>query len=98
MPWHRWQQLGEERETVVREKNHIVEQQAERDWMMGQYYDNRGYYGAARFYYQNLAENTRFARTRFAEQARQRLQEIKDRPDKPPNRLQWLTDLFPSKS
>lgn len=89
-------ELRDEREEVLRQKNLIVEKQAEREWTLGHYYDRKGYYGAARFYYNGLATNTRFARTKFAEMARKRLEEIKDRPAKPPNRFKWLTDLVPS--
>jgi len=91
-------ELGEERQRILGEKNEIVEQQAEREWVMGQFYDKKRYYGAARFYYQGLAGNTRYARTRHAEMARKRLEEIKDRPDKPPNYFEWLTNLLPSGS
>ena len=91
-------ELGEERKHVIRQKNDIVQQQAQRDWAMGQYYDKKRYYGAARLYYKSLAENTRYARTRFAQMARERLEQIKDRPDKPPNYFKWLTNLFPTRS
>jgi outer membrane protein assembly factor BamD (BamD/ComL family) len=88
-------ELGKDRDRLIQEKNDIVEQQARRDWAMGQYYDKKHYYGAARFYYKGLVENTRYARTHFAQMARDRLEQIKDRPDKPPNHFKWLTDLFP---
>ena len=41
---------------------------AEREWTLGQYYDGKQYYGAARQYYQFLVEN--YPQTPFAEQAR----------------------------
>ena len=89
-------ELGKEREHVIGQKNLIVQQQAERDWAMGQYYEKKRYYGAARLYYKGLAENARYARTRFAQMARDRLEEIKDRPDKPPDYFEWMNHLLPT--
>jgi len=89
-------ELGEERDLVIRTKNHIVEQKAAREWGVGQYYDKRRCYGAARMYYQSILED--YPHTAVAEQARTRLQEIQGLPDEPPNRFRWLGNMFPSES
>ena len=87
--------LGAEKDRIIQAKNQMVEQLAERDWAMGQYYEKRGYYGAARYYYQSVLKN--HAQTHFAELAKARLEDIKDKPAKPPNYFKWLDDVLPSK-
>ena len=56
--------------------------------------DKKKYYGAARHYYQGILKE--YPETSFAKRAAGRLEEIRGEPDNPPNRFQWLTDLFPS--
>ena len=85
-------ELGEDRPRIIEAKNKIVEEKAARDLLIGQYYDKRDRFGAARFYYRSIIEE--YPQTAAAEQARQRLAEIKDEPDKPRSRFQWLTSMF----
>jgi outer membrane protein assembly factor BamD (BamD/ComL family) len=87
-------ELGGEGDRLIRERNEILEKQAERDWAMAQYYDRKKYYRAARYYYRLLLDE--YPTTAFAEKANARLIEIQNRPDVPPNRFKWLTSLFPS--
>lgn len=87
--------LGAEKQRMVQTKNDIVNQQAQRSWIVGQYYDNRGYYGAARIYYQDLLKN--YPQTPVAEQARARLAEIKDLPAEPKNYLKGLDEMLSSR-
>ena len=84
--------LGEEENRMAETRAHIVEQKAEREWMMGQYFERKKYFGAARQYYKIVIEN--YPQTRLAEQSRIRLQQIQNEPDSPPNRFPWLTRLF----
>jgi len=86
--------LGSERDRVIDTKNRILEDLALRDWSVAQYYDKNQYYGAARLYYQAVIQE--YPTTRAAEAARQRLEEIKDRPAEPPNYFKWLTYVFES--
>ncbi len=86
-------ELGGDRQRVAETRDKIIEQQAERDWTMAQYYDNKKQFGAARFYYGELIREYPLSQT--ARKARQRLEAIRDRPDNPPSRVKWLTDLFP---
>lgn len=86
--------LGAQKEHIIQAKNRIVEQMAEREWAMGQYYEKRGYYGAARYYYQALID--KYPQTHFGQLAKARLEEIRDKPAKPPNHFKWIDDLLPS--
>ncbi len=90
-------ELGEERGRVVEEKERIVQQQAEREWAMGQFYERKGYYAAARFYYTGLVQNSKYARTEFVPKARERLDAIKDKPDRPTDYFKWLNYIFVNK-
>lgn len=65
----------------------------ERDLRMARYYDKTSHYGAARYYYAQLAEEG--GASPLAQQARERLAEISDKPAVPEQRLAWLVDLFP---
>jgi len=87
--------LGAEREYVLRARNQMIEQKAEREWAMGQYYDRRQYYRAARLHYQAVLKE--YPQTRFARLAQARLEEIKDRPDRPLNHFEWIEQVLPSK-
>jgi len=88
-------QLGGERERVARARAQIAEEKANRDFIIGKYYENRKYYGAARLYYQSVVKE--HPGTQVAAQAKVRLDAIKNEPDEPPNRLSWLTDTLDSK-
>lgn len=77
---------------MIEAKNKIVEEMANRDWMIGQYYDKRKYYRAARFYYESILRE--YPQTAAAGAAQTRLAEIRDLPDVPKNRFKWLTDTF----
>ena len=59
---------------------------------MAQYYDAKSEYRAAREYYKVLLE--KYPQTTFGQRAQQRMQEIRNEPDEPPNYFQWLTAPF----
>jgi TolA-binding protein len=84
--------LGEEERYVAETSARIVEQKAEREWAMARYYDDKQHYGAARQYYKTIIDT--YPRTPLAEKAQNRLQELKGKPDNPPNHFTWLTGLF----
>ncbi|GAB6166752.1 hypothetical protein JCM19992_27520 [Thermostilla marina] len=86
--------LGDSREKVLQERNRIYEEKAARDWAVGQYYDRRHYYGAARQYYEYVIRE--YPGTEAAQLASRRLAEIAGLPPKPPDRFAWLTRWFPS--
>ncbi len=66
---------------------------AQRDYHMAQYYERKGYYGAARLYHEQVKNE--FKQTAFAEKAHERLDAVKDKPNVPPPRFTWLSGLFP---
>jgi len=90
------QEAAKEREYLTRAYAEVRYKKAEREWSLGQYYDRRGDYGAARFYYDILTKD--YAETPFAQQAKTRLAEVADKPAVPPQRLQWLVDAFPKQA
>lgn len=83
---------AEEREYLERAYAEVRFKKAEREWKMASYYDRRGEHRAARFYYSLLVRD--FEDTPYAQEARQRLGEIRDAPADPPQRLGWLVDMF----
>jgi len=87
-------QLGKEQAFVAKARKQIIEEKANRDYAMAEYYENHKCYGSARLYYQDLIE--KYPSTERAKDARARLDAIKGLPDVPPNHFKWLTDLFPS--
>lgn len=87
--------LGPERDRVAQARAQILEEKANREYTVGQYYENRKYYGAARMYYQGVVEA--YPGTEKAREAKVRLEAIRDKPDSPPNHFSWLTNLFESK-
>jgi outer membrane protein assembly factor BamD (BamD/ComL family) len=90
------QEAANEREYLTRAYAEVRYKKAEREWKLGQYYDRRGAYGAARFYYHILTKD--FGETPFAEKAKSRLAEVADKPAVPPQRFQWLVDAFPKET
>lgn len=86
--------LGAERERVAETLRKIREMKAEREWSIAQYYETKKAYRAARNTYKDLIKE--YPTTKHAEMARARMEQIRDKPDLPPNHFKWLTDLFPS--
>jgi outer membrane protein assembly factor BamD (BamD/ComL family) len=87
-------QLGQEKDRVAKARRQILEEKANRDYAMAQYYEDHKYYGSARIYYQDLIQ--KYPSTDRAKDARARLDAIKGLPDVPTNYFKWLTGLFPS--
>jgi outer membrane protein assembly factor BamD (BamD/ComL family) len=82
------------REELEKTYAEIRAKQAEREWVMAQYYEKQQAYAAARFYYERVADQ--FAETAFAQAARERIDALAGLPDRPPQKLQWLVEQFPS--
>ncbi len=66
---------------------------AERIRYRAEYRETRRDYGAARYYYNLLVQ--RYPETPHADSARERLAKIETYPAQPPQRLSWLTTVFP---
>ncbi len=86
------QDYAKHREEVDRAHAQVRKLMAERHWRMAQYFERRWEYGSARYYYNLIIKD--FSGTPIAQQAQDRLNAIADKPDTPPQHLQFLADLF----
>jgi outer membrane protein assembly factor BamD (BamD/ComL family) len=68
-------------------------QQAERDFALAQYFDDRKEFGAARFYYDLVRQHYRD--TNLALESESRLAQIEGEPERPDSHWQWLIDAIP---
>ncbi|MBM4092473.1 MAG: outer membrane protein assembly factor BamD [Planctomycetes bacterium] len=66
---------------------------AEREWFMAEFYRRRAEYGAARQYCEVIMKE--YPDTPFAQKARESAGAFAGKPLSPPQKLAWLTDLFP---
>lgn len=90
------QESNEHREFLTEAYKEVRLKLAQREWETGQFFDGRGEYGGARFYYTRVVQN--FADTSLATDAQERLAAISDRPDKPEQQMQWLVDRIPKQN
>jgi outer membrane protein assembly factor BamD (BamD/ComL family) len=86
--------LGENRDRVLRAHAQIVEEQANREFLQAQYYEQHKYYGAARYYYKYIID--KYPTTDKAKEAKDRMEKIQNEPDEPPDHLKWLKDVLGS--
>ncbi len=84
----------EERRLVEQARQEVRAEKAERMWAMGEFYGRKGQYRAARQYYEQLLKQYP-EQQEFVRRATERLQETASEPPKPPDRLVWLSRLFP---
>jgi outer membrane protein assembly factor BamD (BamD/ComL family) len=82
-----------ELEYLEKAAKEIRAKKAERYWMMADFYEGRGLYSGTRFHLNKIIKE--FPTSSAADNARRRLEEIRDKPEKPPQRFKWLADLFP---
>ncbi|MDD3468670.1 MAG: hypothetical protein PHE53_01660 [Thermoguttaceae bacterium] len=88
-------ELGEERDGLITTKREIVQSLARREYEIGKYYDSKGYYRAARIYYESILME--YPATDVATEAKQRLEEIRKYPDTPTDYLAWVEEIFPQR-
>ena len=88
-------ELGEDREGLITTKREIVQSLARREFEIGKYYDSKGYYRAARIYYESVL--LEYPTTDVVEDAKQRLEEIRGYPDTPTDHLAWIEEIFPKR-
>jgi len=69
----------EDEERVQRSRAEIAAQQAQRHWNRAEFYAKGRHYTSARIYYALIARD--YPKTMLAQQARQKFEAIKDRPD-----------------
>jgi outer membrane protein assembly factor BamD (BamD/ComL family) len=87
--------LGDERERIAQAEAQITEEQANREFTLGQYYEQRQFFGAARIYYKSVIDD--FPTTQRAKEAKARLEAIRNEPDEPPSQFAWLLGMFQPK-
>lgn len=86
-------QKPEVRQIVAQSAAQVEYLQAEKLWNRASYREKQANYGGAKIYYDELLE--KFPNTPFAQQARERLVAIQDKPEVRPQRLAFLAKLFP---
>lgn len=84
----------QQRDFLNRTFARIQHLKAEREWARAQYHARRGEHRAARMFYARLLEN--FPSTQFAAEAQSQMAATANLPAKPPQRLSWLVDAFPT--
>ncbi|MGL4944389.1 MAG: tetratricopeptide repeat protein [Thermoguttaceae bacterium] len=72
-------------------KDSVTDKQAERDWVMAQYYEKKRFYGASRMYYNKILQN--YPQTPYASKARDRIAAIASKPDEPPGYLDQMKKM-----
>lgn len=74
-------------------QNYFVEQKAQRDLIIAQYYQGKQYYGSARQYYGYVQQD--FPGTEAAKQAKEGYSQIASLPAEPAKHFEWLKYVFP---
>ncbi len=87
------QDLGEDRERVVRVRADVRTQRALREWEMAEFYAKNEYYGAARHYYAKVIDE--FPETKLAELSHERVNDFKAEPANPTPPFEWLVKWLP---
>ncbi len=85
-------ELGEERGRLLEGKNKIIEERAERDLAIAEFYDKKKCYGSVRYYCRQVIDE--YPHTMAAAKARKRLDQIEGLPDEPAEHFGWLTGMF----
>ena len=86
-------EAAKHREVLTNALADIRLKKAERQWRRAEYYDRRKEYGSASYYYEIVRRE--YHDTNLAQKANDRIAQIGDLPAEPPQRLSWLTNLFP---
>ena len=85
-------QLGKDLESVIQSRSRIRAKLAEQDWAMAKFYESRGKYASARFYYHEILKG--YPNTPIAKSSYERLVQLKDKPANEPNKFQALANLL----
>ena len=81
-------------EYLEKQASLIQNQIAERDYSMGQYFENRGENIAAKIYYEKVARQ--FGNTKLGETVEQQIADVSKKPPRPEQHGKWLINLFPN--
>ena len=66
---------------------------AMRDYELGDFYANKGYSNSARLYYDRVIDG--YPHTTVAKKAREQLENLEGKPNTPPQRLEFISSMFP---
>jgi outer membrane protein assembly factor BamD (BamD/ComL family) len=83
----------EERERVGEIEARLHQNWALRDWEMGQFFEARDQFGAARYYYEQVVQA--YPGSEMADRCSTRLAAIQAEPAVPPEKLDWLIQYLP---
>lgn len=86
------QESAEHEEDLRKALSEVRFRKAERIWTHAKYRRDRQEYGSAKFHYNHILAD--YDDTPFAEQAREALDEIKGKPDDPPQKFKALVWMF----
>ncbi|MFO0904626.1 MAG: outer membrane protein assembly factor BamD [Pirellulales bacterium] len=89
------QQAEQEKEFLSRAYAEVRFKKAERGWTLGRYHELRAEYRAAEFYYSQVVKD--YSDTPFADDAKQRIEANSELPPVPPQRFEWLVNMFPQR-
>ena len=64
-----------------------------RDYELGDFYANKGYSNSARLYYDRVIDG--YPHTTVAKKAREQLENLEGKPNTPPQRLEFISSMFP---
>ena len=87
------EQVEEQRTALDELAAEIRYELAARELYLAKLYDRRNENRAARLYYGKIV--SKFSDTVLAKEASERLAELRDEPDLPPQKLKWLVDALP---
>lgn len=87
------EQARKDKDYLAQEATRIRTLLAERDLAMAEYFEGRGENRAAKYYYQQVAKN--YHDTKLADKVEEQIAEVEAKPPVPPQRGQWLINLFP---
>ena len=87
------EQVEEQRTALDELAAEIRYELAARELYLAKLYDRRNENRAARLYYGKIV--SKFSDTVLAKEASERLAELQDEPDLPPQKLKWLVDVLP---
>jgi outer membrane protein assembly factor BamD (BamD/ComL family) len=83
----------QERDFLARAYAETRFKKAEREYLTGKYFDQKAEYGAAKQYFAVVLND--YGETPFADAARTRVAELGGLPEVPPQRFEWLVEMFP---
>lgn len=86
-------EADQERDFLARAYAETKFKKAEREYLTGKYFDQKAEYGAAKQYFATVVND--YGDTPFADSARTRIAELGGLPAVPPQRFEWLVEMFP---